>query len=298
LRIIALLLLILLGIDWASGYAIAGYCMTHGVNPYAYAFWQSFGPFVLLLLIQGFRRDLWLEKSGVIYALLCGVFGIVIPNLLIYFAAKHIPSGLLTVIANIAPIFTYPLALIFRDERYSLLRLSLITLGLTGVALIILPNQHNLINQLGSHWLYIALLIPFSYAFSAVYLSRFHPGKGNVLNYALWMLMISTLCVSSLAVLNHAHYSLHFYDFNSYLIGGEILLSTFGYVLLFIIMQKVGSVYYSLVNATAVATGIIYGYIFFNQQISKLTLIAIIIILVAILGLTYTQKIRQHYQEA
>ena len=47
----ALILLIILGIDWASGYAIAGYCMTHGVNPYAYAFWQSFGPFVLLLLI-------------------------------------------------------------------------------------------------------------------------------------------------------------------------------------------------------------------------------------------------------
>ena len=101
----ALILLIILGIDWASGYAIAGYCMTHGVNPYAYAFWQSFGPFVLLLVIQVLRRELWLEKSGVIYAILCGVFGIVIPNLLIYFAATHIPSGLLTVLANVSPIF-------------------------------------------------------------------------------------------------------------------------------------------------------------------------------------------------
>lgn len=294
---LAFILLIILGVDWASGYAIAGYCMTHGVNPYAYAFWQSFGPFVLLLLIQLIRRDLWMEKSGAIYALLCGVFGIVVPNLLIYFAAQHIPSGLLTVLANISPMFTYPLALIFRDEKFSFLRMSLIALGLCGVAMIILPSQHNLMLELGNGWLYIALLIPFSYAFSAVYLSRFHPGKGSVLNYALWMLMVSTLCVSILAVINRGYYELSFGDTNSLLIILEILLSTVGYVLLFFIMRLVGSVYYSLVNAVAAITGVIYGYFIFGQRFSGLTITAITVILLAILVLTYTQRERNICQE-
>ena len=289
---LAFFLLIILGIDWASGYAIAGYCMTHGVNPYGYAFWQSFGPFVLLLAIQSFRRDLWIEKSGAIYALLCGVFGIVIPNLLIYFAAAHIPSGLLTVVANISPIFTYPLALAFRDEEFSPIRLWLIVLGLCGVALIILPNQHNLAIELGSAWLYVALLIPLSYAFSAVYLSRFHPGTGSVLNYAMWMLMVSTLCVSSLAVINRGYYELSWGDINSGLIILEIILSTCGYVLLFFIMKMVGSVYYSLVNAIAAITGVVYGYFLFGQHFTWLTVVAISIILLAILGLTYTQRLR------
>lgn len=285
-------LLIILGIDWASGYAIAGYCMTHGVNPYGYAFWQSFGPFVLLLLIQIVRRDLWIEKSGAVYALLCGVFGIVIPNLLIYFAAQHIPSGLLTVLANISPIFTYPLALLFRDEKFSLLRMSLIAMGLCGVALIILPAQHDLLVELGNGWLYVALLIPLSYAFSAVYLSRFHPGTGSVLNYALWMLMVSTLCVSILAVINRGYYELSFADTNSLLIVVEIVLSTIGYVLLFFIMRMVGAVYYSLVNAVAAITGVVYGYFLFGQHFSLMTIVAIIIILIAILILTYTQRQR------
>lgn len=285
-------LLIILGIDWASGYAIAGYCMTHGVNPYGYAFWQSFGPFILLLLIQIVRRDLWIEKSGAVYALLCGVFGIVIPNLLIYFAAQHIPSGLLTVLANISPIFTYPLALLFRDEKFSLLRMGLIALGLCGVALIILPAQHDLLVELGNGWLYVALLIPLSYAFSAVYLSRFHPGTGSVLNYALWMLMVSTLCVSILAVINRGYYELSFGDTNSLLIVVEIVLSTIGYVLLFFIMRLVGAVYYSLVNAVAAITGVVYGYFLFGQHFSLMTIIAIIIILIAILILTYTQRQR------
>jgi len=293
----ALILLIILGIDWASGYAIAGYCMTHGVNPYAYAFWQSFGPFMLLLVIQTLRRELWLEKSGVIYAILCGVFGIVIPNLLIYFAAAHIPSGLLTVLANVSPIFTYPLALAFKDERFSFARLGLIVIGFIGVALVVIPNQHNLSLELGNCWMYVALLIPLSYAFSAVYLSRFHPGTGSVLNYAMWMLMVSTLCVSSLAVMNRGYYELRFNDFNSGLIVLEILLSTCGYVLLFLIMKMVGAVYYSLVNAIAAVTGVAYGYFLFGQQFSWLTFVAIAVILLAISGLTYTQRMRNSQLE-
>ena len=285
----ALFLLILLGIDWASGYAIAGYCMTHGVNPYGYAFWQSFGPFVILLCIQTVRGELWLEKAGAVYALLCGVFGIVIPNLLIYFAAAHIPSGLLTVLANLSPIFTYPLALAFGDEKFSISRLLLILLGLIGVALIVIPNTHSLTLDLGSAWLYLALLIPFSYAFSAVYLSRFHPGRGSVLNYALWMLMVSTLCVSPLTVIQQGYYPLSLHDFNSGLILLEVFLSTLGYILLFVIIKMVGSVYYSLVNAIAALTGVIYGYFIFKQQFSISTYTAIGIILLVIIGMTYTQ---------
>ena len=285
----ALFLLILLGIDWASGYAIAGYCMTHGVNPYGYAFWQSFGPFVVLLITQTIRRDLWLDKRGVIYAILCGVFGIVIPNLLIYFAAVHIPSGLLTVLANISPLFTYLLAILLGEERFRFSRACWVIVGLIGVSLIILPNQHGLSVNLGSIWIYLALLIPLSYAFSSVYISRFHPGQGNVLSYALWMLMVATLCVSPLAVINKGYYELHFGDLPSYLIILEIILSTLGYILLFIILRRVGAVYYSLVNAVAAASGVFYGYFIFAERFSILTYSALGIILLTILGLTYTQ---------
>lgn len=286
----ALILLIILGIDWASGYAIAGYCMTHGVNPYGYGFWQSFGPFVLLLIIQSIRRELWLDKNGMLYALLCGLFGIVIPNLLIYFAARHIPSGLLTILANVSPILTYILAVGFKDESFSLKRAALVLLGLIGVGIIILPNQHGLELDAGNWWLYLALLIPLSYAFSAVYISRFHPGSGNVLSYSLWMLMFSSLCISPLAVINQGYYPLHLNDLPSLLIVVEILLSTLGYGLLFIIIKKVGAVYYTLVNAVAVITGVLYGVLLFGQHFSSLTYVAIAIILLTIIGLTYTQQ--------
>lgn len=285
-----LILLIVLGIDWASGYAIAGYCMTHGVSPYGYAFWQSFGPFILLLLIQIFRQDLWLDKNGAVYALLCSLFGIVLPNLLIYFASEHVPSGLLTVLANISPIFTYVLAVVFRDEVFTLKRLFAVLIGVFGVVLVILPNQNLLDVNFNNWWLCLALLIPLSYAFSAVYISRFHPGRGNTLSYSMWMLMFATLFISPLAVINNGYYSLKANDISSALIVGEILLSTAGYILLFIIIRSVGSVYYTLVNAIAVIAGVFYGAVLFHQNFHIISLFGVLVILVSIMLLTYLQK--------
>lgn len=286
---LGVILLILLGVDWASGYAIAGYCMTHGVSPYGYAFWQSFGPFILLLLIQLIRRDFWLAKSGAIYAVLCGLFGIVIPNLLIYFASIHVPSGLLTILANASPIFTYILAVLFRDEKFSVARFSVVIFGMCGVALIILPNQHLELFGIAHGWLLLALLIPLSYAFSAVYISRFHPGGGNYLSYAMWMLMFATLVNSPLAVIKGGYYPLKLSDLFSWLIIVEIILSTFGYVLLFILIKRVGAVYYTLVNAVAVVAGVGYGYLIFGQQFDWLMSVGGMVIMLAIILLTYLQ---------
>ena len=62
-------------------------------------------------------------------------------------------------------------------------------------------------------------------------------------------------------------------------------------------MKMVGAVYYSLVNAIAAVTGVAYGYFLFGQQFSWLTFVAIAVILLAISGLTYTQRQRNSQLE-
>ena len=285
----ALILLVILGIDWATGYAIAGYCMTHGVKPYGYAFWQSFGPFLLLLVIQAFRKDLWLDKQGMIYALLCALAGIVFPNLLIYYAVSKIPSGLLTVIANLSPVFTCILAWSLKAEKFSSIKFVWVLLGLFGIAIIIMSSGRLITLDLGSIWIYIALLIPFSYAFSAVYIAKFHPENGSILCYAMWMLLFSSLMISPLTVINQGYYELTIHDFSSLLILCEILLSTLGYILLFIIINKIGAVSYTLVNAVAAASGVVYGVIL-GQELHLVAYIAVFLIILAVVGLSYVQS--------
>jgi len=288
--LLALLLLILLGIDWASGYAIAGFVMRNGVSPYGYAFWQSFGPLLCLFIIQLFRKDIFPAKHSLIYSIGCGLFGIAIPNLLVYLASQKVSSAILTIVANCAPIFIYPLALLFRKEKFNILRLIIVLIGSVGIILLVSPIKTNLEFNFANYWLYIALLIPLCYAFSVVYIAKFLPNNGNVLNYSMWMLLVSALFNMPLTLAHKGFYPLSLPDLNSWLIILEVILSTIGYVLLFIILKLVGPVYYTLVNAIAALTGLIYGKLIFSQEFNMVTYVASMLIISAIIGLTYTQR--------
>lgn len=288
--ILPLVLLVLLGVDWATGYAIAGYVMRHGVSPYGYAFWQSVGPLLCLFVIQVWRSDFMFNRKVVTYSVGCGLFGIAIPNLLIYIASKYVNSGILTIIANTAPIFTYPMALYLHQEKFKLIRLVMVVLGAFGVLAIVFQPSHFYFLQFVNWGIGLALIIPLCYAFAAVYIARFRPHGGNILSHAFLMLIVSSAVLSPLTFIMHGFYSLHVDDTNSYLIISEILLSAFGYVLLFIIINMVGPVYYTLVNAVAAVTGLLYARLIFSQQISHAAFAGIGLILFAILGLSYTQQ--------
>lgn len=292
---LSILLLVLLGIDWASGYAIAGFVMQHGVSPYGYAFWQTTGPFLCLLIIELFRKDISITPRGLVYAFGCGIFGITIPNLLIYLAVVYVNSGILTVLANTSALFLYPLALLFKEESFKLKRFLMLLIGVVGMIILSSPGVKGVNIKLENMWLYLALLIPFCYAFSVVFMSRFRPKKdAGSLNYSLWMLLIASICIFPLTMFKHGFYYFHLYDFNTWLIILEIILSSLGYVLLFIIVKKVGAVYYTLVNAIAALMGILYSRFLFGHHFSGYVYIASGLIIVSIVGLTYTQK---YYQE-
>jgi drug/metabolite transporter (DMT)-like permease len=290
-------LLIILGIDWATGYAIAGFVMRNGVNPYGYAFWQSIGPLCLLVFIQIVRQDLKISRQGIIYAIGCGLIGLAIPNLLMYMASVYVDSGILTVLANISPILIYPLALLFGQEDFSYKRFLLVIIGTVGILLLVLPLgfYHNLEKLLTNfnYWVYIALLIPLCYATTAVYISRFMPKSGNVLNYAMWMLVVSSIFITPLMFYHNGFYSLKIFDVNSWLIFVEIILSTLGYVLLFVIIKMSGPVFYSLVNAITAVSGVFYGRVLFNQHFTWFDYLGIMIILIAIIWLAKLQSVKK-----
>jgi drug/metabolite transporter (DMT)-like permease len=266
------------------------------VHPCGYAFWQTLGPFGCVFALQLLRNDLSFSPKSYGYALGCGLFGIAIPNLIIYFSVKYINTGILTTLANSSPLFTYIFALAFRQERFTLKRMLFVMLGMIGVLLLVSQKESLLgikFNNVSfsNIWLYGAILVPLCYAFSAVYIARFRPTKGgNVLNYAWQMLLVSSMVIVPLTLTQHDFYPLKLGDINSYLIILEIVLSSIGYVLLFVLIKRVGPVYYTLVNAIAAVTGVIYAVVLFKQHLLCLSYLAIALIVLAILGLSFTQQ--------
>ncbi|MBY0379785.1 MAG: EamA family transporter, partial [Burkholderiales bacterium] len=126
-------------------------------------------------------------------------------------------------------------------------------------------------------------------AFGIVFISRFKPQQENILNLSLWMLLISTMVISPVTFYTNEFYALGI-NYNTFLIILEIVLSTVGYVLMFLVIQRAGPVLFVLVNGVSAIAGLFYGRLLFDQQISLVAYFAIGLIVLAIIGLSLTKR--------
>ncbi len=298
----ALLILLLLGFVWGSGYSIARYATTHGVSPLGYSFWQSLGPSILLTILgcrlKNVRESLKLKFLP--FFLLCGLLGIAIPNSNMYYTAAHLPTGMLAVLVNTVPLFVYPIACCFKQESFSKERVLGLLLGFIGLIYLIFPF-HSLsqfsdvisMNQINK-WAWLTLLSPFCFALCAIYISHARPASVGIYTASIGMLTTSTFFLLPFVWFHHDFYSLLGpLDGPKLAVILEIILSSIGYLLFFYLIKYAGSVYYSLTGSVVSLTGVFWGYLAFGETLSYAQIIAVLIIMSAILIISYSYS--PHY---
>lgn len=298
-KILSLTLLLLLGFIWGTGYSIARFATTHGVPPLGYSFWQSIGPalFIGLLAFTHKPSQLQTSKPHLHYYFICGLTGIVIPNTNMYFAAPHLPAGLLAVIVNTVPIFAYLIALLTRVESFNLLRLLGVSAAVSGLMLIVLPTT-SLPSPHMIPWVLSTLITPLSFAYCAVHIARFRPPQGDSLSLAAGTLIASSIIILPLVLFSHHFYALHFpLTTPDLVILLEIVLSSLGYILLFQLIRIAGPVYYSLVDTIVALTGLAWGHFIFREELNQWTTAAVLLILMALILVTQHQRNYLTYSE-
>lgn len=291
IRTTALVLLLSLGFIWGTGYSIARFATTHGVPPLGYSFWQALGPALLISLLAKTRgRSLAISVPHLRYYIICGLTGIVIPNTNMYLAAPHLPAGILAVIVNTVPIIVYPLALIARVEAFNVARLFAVFSAVIGLMLIILP-QAGLPSRQMIPWALSSLITPLSFAFCAVYISRYRPDDYHSLSLSSGTLIAASLLLTPIVLLTHNFYAFHLpLTTPDLVILLEIILSSIGYVLFFQLIKVAGPVYYSLVDTIVSLTGLFWGYVIFHEKLNVWTTLAVILILFALIMVTKQQR--------
>lgn len=287
----SLLILILLGTIWGTGYSIARFAMTNGVPPLGYSFWQSLGPAIIIGLITLIRnKTLTLSIDRARFYLICGLTGIVIPNTSMYYAASHLPASILAIIVNTVPIIAYPMALFAGLEKFNWQRMIGIMIAFSGLMLIILPKS-SLPDPNMVPWVLSTLITPLSFAFCSIYISRYRPADSDTLTLTAGMLSFSSLLLIPLVILGHGFYSFHLPPTTpDWIVFLEIILSSIGYLLFFQLLKVAGPVYYSLVDTIVVLTGVFWGYVIFGEILNLWTGAAVSLILIALILVTKQQK--------
>ncbi len=287
----ALTTLIILGIVWGTGYSIARFAMLNGVSPLGYSFWQSVGPAIILVCIAAYRGKLPnLAKSSLTYYLVCGLTGIIIPNTTMYFAAPHLPAGILAMVVNTVPIVAYPLALAARMETFDWQRMTGIAMAILALMFIILPDS-SLPSSNMTPWVLLALITPVSFAVCSIYIARFQPANTDSITLSVGMLSVSSALLLPLIIGTHSFYMFHLpLTMPDGVVILEIMLSSLGYMLFFKLIRIAGPVYYSLVDTIVVLTGLFWGHMIFGEKLNQWTTIAVYLILFALLLVTRQQR--------
>lgn len=284
----AVSLLILLGFIWGSGYSLAKFAMTNGVSPLGYAFWQSLGPALLLTFFCMITKNApLLHPTYWPYFFICGLMGIAIPNTNMYFIASHIPAGLLAVLVNTVPLLVYPLALLSRQEKLDGWRFLSLLLGMTGILLIIGVSTSGLY----SSWTLLAMLSPLGFALCSIYIGVKQPLELNSLQAASGMLLAASLLLIPLVISQHAFYPLSGpLTLVKQVIILEIILSSLGYLLFFILIRMAGPVFYSLTGGIVALTGLFWGYVFFEETPTLIQSMAVALVIFSLFLLSWRQS--------
>lgn len=283
-RAFPLILLISLGFIWGSGYSLAKFAVTHGVSPLGYAFWQSLGPALLVTLFVLFSKDRFVcNKEHLRYYAVTGLLGIALPNTNMYIVAAHLPAGLLAIIVNTVPILTYPLALLWQLERFSWLRFCGVIVGFSGIVCIVLPTTLGFTTfTTDNAWACLALLSPLSFSLAALYIHKKRPAETSAISLTAGMLCLSTVFLLPLMLYSHSFYPLTRLNAPELVVILEIILSSIGYILFFILIRHAGAVYYSLVGGIVALTGLFWGFWIYNETLGRLDVYATLLILAAL----------------
>jgi drug/metabolite transporter (DMT)-like permease len=271
-------LLLLYAVIGGGTFTVSKFALAAGVSPLSYTFWQVAGSAVLLLLYCGLKRiPLPLDGSHLRFYAICGVIGVALPNLNMYYALTLIPAGVMAVVVATIPFFTCTLSAAYRVEPLRLGRILGLLVGFAGAMIILLPRV-SLADDGTTLLAAVAFLTPLLYAASHTFVARARPVGTEAIAIVTGMSIAATLALAPVAV-----ESLYVPRFPlgpaELAILIQIAISTSCYLLFFRIVRLAGPVFFSQVGYLVTFTGLFWAIVIIDESYSAWLWLAMALIL-------------------
>ncbi len=282
--------MILLSAIWGSAF-IAIKISVEKIHPISVASLRLIiGAIVLFIYFKYKKLQFNLSNRILILILFIGLIGNFIPFALISWSEIYIQSNTAGLLLSVAPIFALILShFLTKDDKFSFLKLTSISIGLFGVLLIIgFDPLNNFYSNSSKN------LIPKI----AIIISALGYVVSSILAYNLKK--IDTVTLTTAVTISAAVISIPFLIFielNSYssfsfssilpLIYLGVFPTAIAFLIRFYIISEAGPIFLSYVAYLIPAFAIIWGFIFLKETINLNTFIGVILVL---LGVFISQK--------
>ncbi len=260
------LLLVVAGFAWGATFSLAKIATQGTVHPLALNFWQAlFGFFALLAYAMLRRRKIPTTRNHIRFYVVAGLLGTVIPGVLYFIAARHLPAGVLAITIATVPMLTLIVSTALGSERLSLARVGGLSLGAAGILLILVPDA-SLPNAAASPFVVLAIFCALCYAVENIYID-FRMPRGEALTILCGMLAMATLITAPVTIMFDAFWWPNWpMGAVEWAIVGMALINAFAYGTFVHLVNTAGPVFASQTAYVVTLSGVAWGMLLFGES--------------------------------
>ncbi len=257
---------LLVGIVWGATFSLAKIATEGGAHPLGLSLWQGLlGGLLLMALAVVRRRPPRLSRRHLGFYLVCALLGTVLPGTLLFYAAPHLPAGVLSITVATVPMLTYAIIGGLSLERLSGRRLTGLFLGLGAILLLVGPES-SLPSRDMVPWVLIAVLSAASYAAENVFIAERRPPGCDSLAIVAAMLVTASIVLLPLVLATGTFVSLAGpWGRVEWSILAMVAANAFSYALFFHLVGIAGAVFASQSAYTVTLSGVLWGMAIFGE---------------------------------
>jgi drug/metabolite transporter (DMT)-like permease len=282
-RFWAWVVLLIMGVAWGYTIVLAKIIAAGGGHPFGIAMWTStLGAAFLLAFSTMSRRRISLKRNMLWLYGACGLLGVVVPAVSIYFAAPHLPAGVLAITVTVGPILTFLFSVVFGLERFASLRVLGVAFGVLAVALLVVPET-SLPDPSAVPWVFLACVPGLCYALENMILTFQLPDGVSPFTVACGNYFVSSVVLVNVVVVTDTFVPLAWpWGAVEWSIVGMAAINSVCFGMVIYLITNAGAVFSSQVAYLITISGVAWGIVMFNEHHSIWVWISLACILVGL----------------
>ncbi len=276
-----------MGVAWGLSFSLAKIAAEGGGHPLGITLWQAMLGTLFLGAVTLSQGKVVSFKGNLpqLYVI-CALLGTVVPGVIFYAAARHVPAGVLSISVTLVPILTVFLAVILRVERLALSRVAGVLCGMAAVVLLVGPEE-SLPSAAAVPWVLLACLASACYAAENLVIALRMPESANPFIVACGMHLVASAVLVPLVLATDSFVTLAWpWDRVAWSIVGLSALNAFAYSLFIYLVHRAGPVFASQVAYVVTLSGVVWGMAIFGEAHSAWVWLSLVVMLAGLAMVT------------
>jgi drug/metabolite transporter (DMT)-like permease len=272
-----------MGVAWGLAISLAKLAANHGGHPVGLALWQvctSAAMMLVLSLLVGPRRR---PVSGIFrFSLICGAVGVAFPAVALFWSARFLPAGVVALAFASMPMFTYLLSVLFGIEQSERRRFLGVIVGLSAIALLVLPEE--VLPEPGlAPWVLLGVAASISMSIENCYAGGYRPPGASSINLSCGRQLAGIFYLTPIALFTGTAVPLlEPWGVVQWAATGAGITAGAAYTVLLHVIRTSGPVFASQTSYVITIAGVGWGMILFGERHSVYIWITLALTLAAI----------------